>query len=70
MLKMLRIAKETIPEEAQSLNLYLLQRSNCQHSLDHRESKGIPEKHLPVSLTMLKPLTVWIVTDHGKLSKR
>ena len=22
------------------------QRSNCQHSLNHRESKGIPEKHL------------------------
>ena len=22
------------------------QRLNCQHSLDHRESKGIPEKHL------------------------
>ena len=22
------------------------QRSNCQHTLDHRESKGIPEKHL------------------------
>ena len=22
------------------------QRSNCQHSLDHRKSKGIPEKHL------------------------
>ena len=22
------------------------QRSNCQHSLDHRENKGIPEKHL------------------------
>ena len=21
-------------------------RSNCQHSLDHRERKGIPEKHL------------------------
>ena len=22
------------------------QRSNCQHSLDHGESKGVPEKHL------------------------
>ena len=21
---------------------------NCQDSLDHRESKGIPEKHLPL----------------------
>ena len=24
----------------------LLLKSNCQHLLDHRESKGIPEKHL------------------------
>ena len=24
------------------------QRSNCHHTLDHRESKGIPEKHLPL----------------------
>ena len=29
-----------------------------QYLLDHRESKGIPEKHLPVSLTAQKPLTV------------
>ena len=34
------------------------QRSNCQHLLDHRESKGIPEKYLLVSLTTQKPLTV------------
>ena len=25
------------------------QKSNCQHLLDHRENKGIPEKHLPDS---------------------
>ena len=31
--------------------------------MDHRESKGIPENHLPVSLTALKPLTVWITTN-------
>ena len=24
------------------------QRSNCQHSLDHRESKGIPEKNISI----------------------
>ena len=31
--------------------------SNCQHSLDQRESKGIPEKYLlPTSLTVLKTL--------------
>ena len=38
-----------------------------QHLLDHRESKGITEKHLPVSLTTLKPLTMWIITNSGKL---
>ena len=43
---------------------------NCQYSLDHRESKGIPEKHLPVSSTMPKPLTVWIVTNFRKVLKR
>ena len=36
------------------------QRSNCQHSLDHREIKEIPGKTpTSVSLTMLKPLTNW-----------
>ena len=44
------------------------QKSSCQHALDHRESKRVPEKHLPVSLTMLKPLTVWII-NCGKLLK-
>ena len=39
------------------------QRSNCQHSLDHRESKGILVKHL--LLTMLKTFTV----DYNKLWK-
>ena len=40
------------------------QRSNCQHSLDHRESKGIPEITFPsASLTMLKPFTVWTTTN-------
>ena len=43
------------------------QRSNCQHSLDHRESKGIPEKTFPsASLTMLKTFTVWTTTNCGK----
>ena len=33
------------------------QRSNCQHPLDHRKTKGIPEKtSTSVSLTMLKTL--------------
>ena len=38
-----------------------------QHLLDHRESKGITEKHIPVSLTTLKALTMWIITNSGKL---
>ena len=44
---------------------------NCQHSLNHRESKGTPEKHLPLfSLITLKLLTVWIITNCGKLLKK
>ena len=42
------------------------QRSNCQHPLDHRKSKRIQEKKkssTSASLTMLKPLTVWITTN-------
>ena len=27
------------------------QRSNCQHSLDHRESKGVPEKNISICFT-------------------
>ena len=37
------------------------QKSNCQHLLDHRNKKRIPEKS--ASLTMLKPLTVLITTN-------
>ena len=45
--------------------------SNCQHSLNHKESKGISLKiSTSVSLTTLKPLTVWITTDCGKFFKR
>ena len=43
-------------------------RSSCQHSLDQRESKAIPEKYLPVLLTMLKSVTVW-VTKNWKILK-
>ena len=39
------------------------QRSNYQHLLEHQKSKRIPEKHLLVSLIMLKPLTVWITIN-------
>ena len=45
------------------------QRSNCQHPMDHRKSKRIPKKSTSASLTMLKPLTMWI-TNCGKFLKR
>ena len=39
-------------------------RSNCQHLLDHRKSKGIKKKRsTSVLLTILKPLTVQITTN-------
>ena len=34
--------------------------------MDHGESKGVPEKTSTSSLTMWKPLTVWITTKCGK----
>ena len=40
------------------------QRSNCQHPLDHRKSKRIPEKQSTSALlTMPKPLTAQITTN-------
>ena len=46
------------------------QRLNCQHQLDHRKSKTIPEKtSTSASLTTLKPLNVWITTNCGKIFK-
>ena len=42
----------------------------CQHPLDHRKSKTIPEKiSTSASLTMLNYLTVWI-TKKWKILKR
>ena len=41
---------------------------NCQHVLDHRKSKKFQEKY--ASLTMLKPLIVWITTNCGRFSTR
>ena len=43
------------------------QRSNCQHPLDHGKSKRVPEKtSISALLTMLKPLTVWIIINCRK----
>ena len=47
------------------------QRSKCQRPLDHRESKGIPEKTFPCALlTVLKPFTVWTTTNCGKFLRK
>ena len=47
------------------------ERSNCQHSLDHGECKGVPEKTSTcASLTMLNPLIIWITKICGKFLKR
>ena len=46
-------------------------KSNCQHPLDHRKSKRVPEKvSISALLTMQKPLTVWITINCGKFFKR
>ena len=46
-------------------------RSNCQHLLNHRESKGIQKTTSnSASLTTLNPFTVWITTKYGKFLKR
>ena len=39
------------------------QRSNCQHLLDHRNSKSSRNISISALLTMTKPLTVWITTN-------
>ena len=43
------------------------QRSNCQHSLDHRESKGIPEKN--ISICFIEYAKDFHCVDHNKLWK-
>ena len=40
--------------------------SNCQHPLDHRKSKSSRKTSTSASLTILKPLTVWITTTVEK----
>ena len=44
---------------------------NCQHLLDPGENKIIPggKKITSASLTPLKPLTVWIITNWGKFQR-
>ena len=42
------------------------QRSNCQHSLNHGESKGVPEKHVLCCIDYAKAFDC---VDHNKLWK-
>ena len=47
------------------------QRSNCQHTLNHRKSNRIRgKKEHFCFIETLKPLTVWIKTNCGKFLKR
>ena len=39
------------------------QRSNCQNSLDHGESKGVPEKHLLLLIEYVKAFNYVITTN-------
>ena len=45
------------------------QRSNCQHSLDHRKKKRIPEKHIYFCFTDYAKAFVWITTNCRKFLK-
>ena len=46
------------------------QKLNSQHPLDHRKSKKIPVKtSTSASLTMLKPLTMWMTINCGKFKR-
>ena len=44
--------------------------SNCQHLLDHRKSKRVPENTYFCFIDYAKALIVWITTNCGKLFKR
>ena len=47
------------------------QRSSCQHLLDHRKGKKVPQKtSASALLTIPKSLTVWITTNYEKFFKR
>ena len=64
---------EELPDVSYILKRQRKLKSNCQHPLDHRKSKGSPKKKktkTSASFTMLKPLTVWITINCGKFFKR
>ena len=43
------------------------QRSKCQHLLDHRKSKGIPEKTSTLTIDIFIDYEVFDYVDHNKL---
>ena len=45
------------------------QKSNCQHQLDNQKQESSRKISISASLTMLKPLTVWITTNWKILKK-
>ena len=46
------------------------QRQNCQHPLDHQESKRVSEKHLLLLYWLSQSLWLWITTNCGKFFMR
>ena len=46
------------------------QRSNCQHQLNHRKTKRIPETHLFLLYWLCQSLWLWITINCGKHLKR
>ena len=43
--------------------------THCQHPLDHRKSKRVPEKHLLLLYWVRQSLWLWITTNCGKFLK-
>ena len=41
----------------------------CQHPLNHRKSKRVPETSISAVLTVPKPLTVWITINCGRFKR-
>ena len=55
---------QELPEVQLDLEKAENQKSNCQHSLDHEESKGIPE-----NLCSIDYAKAFVFVDHNKLWK-
>ena len=62
-----KTSRSTIWDQKRQRN----QRSNCQKSWIIQKAKKFQKKtSISVSLTMPKPLTVWVTTNYGKFLKR